>query len=135
MRIFVTGASGWIGSALVPELVGAGHHVLGLARSDASANAVAAMGGEVRRGDLNDTDVLRAGALDSDGVIHLAFVVPSVSEVATQTDAQAIETFATSLAGSDKPLVISGGTLVTPVRPTTERDELVAAGPIDERLR
>ena len=76
MRIFVTGASGWIGSAVVPELISAGHQVLGLARSDASAKAVADMGAEVLRGDLNDTDALRAGALDSDGVIHLAFVVP-----------------------------------------------------------
>ena len=134
MRIFVTGASGWIGSALVPELIGAGHHVLGLARSDASAKAVADMGAEVLRGDLNDIDVLRAGALDSDGVIHLAFVVPSVTEAATRTDARAIETFATSLAGSGKPLVISGGTLVTPGRPATEHDELAAAGPIAARI-
>src|ERR1700753_2252756 len=134
MRIFVTGASGWIGSALVPELIGAGHQVLGLARSDASARAVAAMGGEVIRGDLNDTDVLRAGALDSDGVIHLAFVVPSVTEAATQTDARAIETLASSLAGSGQPLVVSGATLVTPGRPATERDELIAAGPIAARI-
>jgi nucleoside-diphosphate-sugar epimerase len=134
MRIFVTGASGWIGSAVVPELISAGHQVLGLARSDASAAAVAGMGAEVLRGDLNDTDVLRAGALGSDGVIHLAFVVPSVTEAATRTDAQAIETFAASLAGSGKPLVISGATLVTPGRPATERDELIAAGPIAARI-
>jgi nucleoside-diphosphate-sugar epimerase len=134
MRVFVTGASGWIGSALVPELIGAGHHVLGLARSEASATAVADLGAEVRRGDLNDIDVLRAGALDSDGVIHLAFVVPSVSEAATRTDARAIETFATSLAGSDKPLVVSGGTLVRPGRLATEGDELVAFGPIAARI-
>lgn len=134
MRIFVTGASGWIGSAVVPELIGAGHQVLGLARSDASAKAVADMGAEVLRGDLNDTDVLRAGALDSDGVIHLAFVVPSVTEAATRTDAAAIETFAAGLAGTGKPLVISGATLVTPGRPSTERDELIAAGPIAARI-
>jgi nucleoside-diphosphate-sugar epimerase len=134
MRIFVTGASGWIGSAVVPELVGAGHEVLGLARSDATAKAIAAMGAEVLRGDLNDTGVLRAGALDSDGVIHLAFVVPSVTEAATRTDAKAIETFATSLAGSGKPLVVSGATLVTPGRSATERDELIAAGPIAARI-
>ena len=120
MRIFVTGASGWIGSAVVPELISAGHQVLGLARSDASAKAVADMGAEVLRGDLNDTGVLRAGALDSDGVIHLAFVVPSVSEAATRTDAKAIETFAAGLAGSGKPLVISGATLVD-ARPTRDR--------------
>ncbi len=134
MRIFVTGASGWIGSAVVPELISAGHQVLGLARSDAAATAVAGLGAEVLRGDLTDTDVLRAGTLGSDGVIHLAFVVPSVSEAATRTDARAIETFVTGLAGSGKPLVISGATLVTPGRPATERDELVAAGPIAARI-
>jgi nucleoside-diphosphate-sugar epimerase len=134
MRIFVTGASGWIGSALVPELISAGHQVLGLARSDASAKAVAGLGADVLRGDLNDTDVLCAGTLDSDGVIHLAFVVPSVSEAATRTDATAIETFVTALAGSGNPLVISGATLVTPGRPATERDELIAAGPIAARI-
>ena len=134
MRILVTGASGWIGSAVVPELINAGHQVLGLARSDASAKAVVGMGAQVLRGDLNDIDVLRAGALDSDGVIHLAFVVPSVSEAATRTDARAIETFAASLAGSGKPMLISGGTIVTPGRPSTERDELIAAGPIAARI-
>ncbi len=134
MRIFVTGASGWIGSAVVPELVGAGHQVLGLARSDASANVVAEMGAEVLRGDLGDADALRAGALDSDGVIHLAFVVPSLTEAATRTDAMAIETLAASLAGSGRPLVIAGATLVTPGRPANERDELVAAGPVAARV-
>ena len=134
MRIFVTGASGWIGSAVVPELIGAGHQVLGLARSDASAATVAGLGAEVLRGDLSDTGVLRAGALDSDGVIHLAFVVPSVTEAATRADAGAIEAFAAALAGSGKPLVVSGGTLVRPGRPATERDELIAAGPIGARI-
>ena len=134
MRIFVTGASGWIGSAVVPELLSAGHQVLGLARSDASAKAIADMGADVLRGDLNDAGILRAGALDSDGVIHLAFVVPSVTEAATQADATAIETFAASLAGSGKPMLISGATLVTPGRPATERDELIAAGPIAARI-
>jgi nucleoside-diphosphate-sugar epimerase len=134
MRIFVTGASGWIGSALVPELLGAGHRVLGLARSDTSAKAVADLGAEVLRGDLDDTGVLRAGALGSDGVIHLAFVVPSVTEAATRTDAAAIETFATALAGSGKPLIVSGATLVRPGRPATENDEIIAAGPIAARI-
>ena len=134
MRIFVTGASGWIGSAVVPELIGRGHEVVGLARSEASAQAVTDLGAGVLRGDLNDIDVLRAGALESDGVIHLAFVVPSVSEAATRTDANAIATFASSLAGSGKPLVVSGGTLVTPGRVATERDEIVATGPIAARI-
>jgi nucleoside-diphosphate-sugar epimerase len=134
MRIFATGASGWIGSAVVPELIAAGHQVLGLARSDAAAETVASLGAEVLRGDLTDTDVLRAGTGDSDGVIHLAFVVPSVSEAATQADARAIETFGAGLAGSGRPLIISGATLVIPGRPATERDELVAAGPIAARI-
>lgn len=134
MRIFMTGASGWIGSAVVPELISAGHQVVGLARSDVSAAVVADLGAGVLRGDLTDTDVLRAGALDSDGVIHLAFMVPSVSEAATRADARAIETFADSLAGSGKPLLVSGATLVTPGRPATERDEIVAAGPIAARI-
>ena len=135
MRIFVTGASGWIGSAVVPELIGAGHQVLGLARSDASARAIAGLGADVLRGDLTDAGILRAGALDSDGVIHLAFVVPSVSEAATRTDATAIETFVASLAGSGKPMLVSGATIVTPGRPATERDELIAQGPIAARVR
>jgi nucleoside-diphosphate-sugar epimerase len=134
VRIFVTGASGWIGSAVVPDLIRAGHQVLGLARSDASAEAVAGLGAEVLRGDLNDTGALRAGTLDSDGVIHLAFVVPSVSEAATRTDATAIETFAAALAGSGKPLLVSGATLAVPGRPATERDELIAAGPVAARI-
>ena len=134
MRIFVTGASGWIGSAVVPELISAGHQVLGLARSDASAKAIADMGADVLRGDLTDAGILRAGALDSDGVIHLAFVVPSVSEAATRTDATAIETFVASLAGSGKPMLVSGATIVTPGRPATERDELIAQGPVAARI-
>jgi nucleoside-diphosphate-sugar epimerase len=135
MRIFVTGASGWIGSAVVPELISAGHQVLGLARSDASAKAIAGMGADVLRGDLNDAGILRAGALDSDGVIHLAYIDSRTGfEAAAQTDAMAIETFAASLAGSGKPMLISGATIVTPGRPATERDELIAAGPIAARI-
>jgi nucleoside-diphosphate-sugar epimerase len=134
MRIFVTGASGWIGSSVVPELIGAGHTVLGLARSEASARTVAGLGAEVLRGDLSDTDTLRAGAQGSDGVIHLAFVVPSVTEAATSTDAAAIEAFTASLAGSGKPLVISGATQARPGQLATEHDELIAAGPIAARI-
>lgn len=135
MRIFVTGASGWIGSAVVPELISAGHQVLGLARSDAAAAAVAGMGADVLRGDLNDTSVLRAGALDSDGVIHLAYLHGMAQfEAAAQADAKAIDAFAASLAGTGKPMVISGGTIVTPGHPATERDELIAAGPVAARI-
>jgi nucleoside-diphosphate-sugar epimerase len=134
MRIFVTGASGWLGSAVVPELIRADHQVLGLARSDATAQAIAEMGADVLRGDLNDADVLRAGALDSDGVIHLAYEHARGQAGGSQTDAKAIETFATVLAGSGRPMVISGATLVTPGRPATERDELIAQGPIAARI-
>ena len=136
MRIFVTSASGWAGSAVVPELISAGHQVLGLARSDASARTVAGMGADVLRGDLTDTDILRAGALDSDGVIHLAFIPGRPGfEAAVQADAAAIETFAANLAGSGKPMLISGATIVTPGRPATERDELIAQGPVAARIR
>ena len=135
MRIFVTGASGWIGSALVPELIGAGHQVLGLARSDASAKAVADLGAEVLRGDMNDPAVLRAAARDSDGVIHLAFEHSAGQVAGAQADAKAIETFIGSLAGSGKPLVISGATIAVPGGIATERDELIAQGPIAARIR
>ncbi len=136
MRIFVTGASGWIGSAVVPELISAGHQVLGLARSDAPAKAIAGMGADVLRGDLTDAGILRAGALDSDGVIHLAFIPGRPGfEAAVQADATAIETFAASLAGSGKPMLVSGATITTPGRPATERDELIAQGPIAGRIR
>jgi nucleoside-diphosphate-sugar epimerase len=112
MRIFVTGASGWIGSAVVPELIGAGHDVLGLARSDASAEALAAAGAQVHRGDLGDIDSLRAGAAASDGVIHLAYN-HDFSDIpgAARTDRDAVDAIGAELAGSDRPLVIASGLL------------------------
>src|SRR5271154_938269 len=115
MRIFVTGASGWIGSAVVPELIGAGHQVVGLARSDASADALTAAGAEVQRGTLDDLDVLRSAAVGSDGVIHLAFkhdlAFSGDYQGAADADRRAVEAFAEALAGSEKPLLIASGLL------------------------
>ncbi|MDX1893355.1 SDR family oxidoreductase [Mycolicibacterium sp. 050158] len=114
MRIFVTGASGWIGSAVVPELLGAGHQVVGLARSESSAEALLAAGAEVRRGSLDDLDVLAATARSVDGVIHLAFkhdiAFTGDFDTAVTADRTSIEALADALAGSDRPLVIASGT-------------------------
>jgi nucleoside-diphosphate-sugar epimerase len=129
MQIFVTGASGWIGTAVVPELIGAGHKVLGLARSDSSAAAIAAMGAEVLRGSLDDLDTLRAGAAGSDGVIHLAFIHDFAHfEASVQADARAIEAMGAALEGSGKPLVIASGTPAVPGQVATEQDSSLAGG-------
>ena len=113
MRIFVTGASGWIGSAVVAELLAADHEVVGLARSDASAQAVAAAGAQVCRGDLGDLDVLRKAAADSDGVVHLAFrhdiAFTGDFDTAVNTDRAAIDVLGDALAGSGRPLAVASG--------------------------
>ena len=129
MRIFVTGASGWIGSAVVVELLGAGHQVVGLARSQQSADALKAAGVDVRLGTIDDLDVIASTAAESDGVIHLAFkhdmAFSGNFQGAADADRTAVETMAETLVGSDRPFVLASGLLgLTPVpgRITTEQD-------------
>ena len=132
MRIFVTGASGWIGSAVVPELLGAGHEVVGLARSDASAQRLEAAGATVHRGDLDDPEGLAKAAADSDGVIHLAFqhevAFGGNFAAAGAADRRAVEAMGAALADSDRPFVLASGLLgLADGRAATEDDGLVAS--------
>jgi nucleoside-diphosphate-sugar epimerase len=136
MRVFVTGASGGIGSAVCTELIAAGHEVLGLARSDASADALTAAGVSVLRGDLSSPESLRAGALQSDGVIHLAFGHDfNRYEQSVNQEALAVNTFGSALEGSGKPLVIASGTPVVAGRASTEEDPPTTEGPAGGRGR
>jgi nucleoside-diphosphate-sugar epimerase len=139
MRVFVTGATGWIGTAVVPELIDAGHEVVGLARSDAAAARLAAAGADSLSGTLDDLDVLRSGAAGSDGVIHLAFkheeAFSGHFEAAADADRRAIERFGDALAGSGRPLVIASGLAGHPGgRLVTEDDAPDPASPAGHRM-
>ncbi|HXW80482.1 MAG TPA: SDR family oxidoreductase, partial [Acidimicrobiales bacterium] len=133
MRVFVTGASGHIGSAVVPELLSAGHEVVGLARSEESAAKLTAQGAKVHQGDLDDLDALRDATSASDGVIHLAFK-HDLNDIAlaSQSDLLAVQTIGAALEGTGKPFVVTSGTLllalVVPGRLATEQDTY-AGGP------
>lgn len=134
MRVFVTGASGSIGSVVVPELIAAGHEVLGLVRSDAAATAVSTAGATPLRGDLTDLDSLRAGAAQADGVINLAFGNDwSNLQPCIEAETEAIQTLADALAGSGKPFVHAGLTPMEPGHISTEDDPDTTDGPVGGR--
>jgi nucleoside-diphosphate-sugar epimerase len=124
MRVFITGASGFVGSAIIKDLIGAGHKVLGLARSDKAAASVAALGADVHHGDMDDLDSLRRGADAADGVIHTAFNHDfSKFKDNCESDRRAIEALGTALKGSDRPLLVTSGVaLLATGRAATEDD-------------
>ncbi|MFD8565760.1 SDR family oxidoreductase [Streptomyces sp. NPDC059639] len=137
MRVFVTGGTGLIGSTVVAELLGNGHSVLALARSDASAAAAEAAGAQPLRGGLADLDVLRSGVAESDGVVHLAFSndfsSPEALARGVAEESAALAALGDALVGSDRPLVTVSGTPFTAGRPSTEADPLPTDGPVGGR--
>jgi nucleoside-diphosphate-sugar epimerase len=129
MRVFVTGATGFVGTAVVRELLDAGHQVLGLARSDAAAAALRDVRAEVHRGDLEDLDSLRAGAAAADGVVHCAFIHDFTDFAASvAADLRAAKTIAEALAGTDRPFVVTSGTPGLPDRQVATEDSVSEAG-------